>query len=46
MAHLLHALPCPNGDAVCSRARREPKRFLESGLCMDCCIDLQAGVAA
>jgi hypothetical protein len=43
MAHSA-VLPCPHGDAVCSRARREPKRFLDSGLCMDCRLDLAPGI--
>ena len=44
MAHLPHVLPCPHGDAVCSRARRQPNRFQDSGLCMDCRLDLAPGI--
>ncbi len=35
-------LPCPHGDAVCSRARRQPTRFHDGGLCIDCAIDIEA----
>jgi hypothetical protein len=46
MPVLTAVLPCPHGDAVCTRARREPRRFHDSGLCVDCRIDLNAEATA